>query len=180
MIDPPLNDADKAKLLGLLAQHGLSDTEPYAAANELKKGRTTTATRPKPFSPTEIWGKLSPAELGAVLKLPISTLIAQSLGQQDRDAVTQYTAALLATGEISQNTYSEIVKVLTATEEYQAPAPSLFEAEFPGYSYAIVLDTEHESSSGGPVKDEQGNPIIFHEVQHCSTATAALIEEARS
>lgn len=180
MISPPMTDADKAKLLALLAANGLSDTEPYAAANALRTGQTITATRPKPFTTAEVLAKLSPEHMGAIMALPICTLAVQAMERQDREAVALYATAFKAAGLLSTQEQTDIAAILTATEEYQAPAPSLFEAEFPGYSYAIVLDTEHESSSGGPVKDEQGNPIIFHEIQHCSTATAALIEEARA
>lgn len=180
MISPPPSADDKAKLLALLAAHGLSETEPYAAANELNKPQPVTVQRPKPFTSVDIWGKLTPQHMGQIMVLPISTLAVQAMDRQDREALAQYVEAFKAANLISDQEKADITTVIEATESVEVPGDSWFKAEFPSYAYAIEIDTPHESSAGGPVKDEQGSVIIFHDVQHCSAATAALIEEARA
>lgn len=180
MITPPLSAEDKAKLLGLLSSHGLDQTESFAAANELNKPQLTTVQRPKPFTSEDIWGKLSPQNMGEIMLLPISTLMVQAIERQDRPSLARYLGAFKAVGKITDQEETSIKAVLEATESQTVLGDSWFKAEFGNYSYAIEIDTPHDSSAGGFIKDTDGNVVIFHDVQHCSAATAALIEEARA
>lgn len=151
-----LTPEQKTTLLNLLTANGLENTESSAAANTLNESRTATATRSKPFSVPDILGKISGQHQAAIMALPVSTLAIQAMKEQDRDAVAMYAGAFKGAGLLSDQEHTDISAVLAATEEYDAPAPTLFEAAM-GDFYHVVDG-----------------------VGYAKKATAALIEEARS
>lgn len=180
MIDPPLSDADKAKLLGLLAKHELSDTEPYAASNALNKPQPTTVQRPKPFDMEDLLKVVSAENADKIMNVHFIDSFITAVASRVPESVMTYVKVFASRALITSDEFVAVKGVLEATEDHIVDGDSWFKAEFPGYSYAVETQTTHASSAGGLVLDEEGKPAIFTDRQHCTSCTAALIEEARS
>ncbi len=148
----------KATLLQLLTDNGLSETEPYAAANRLNEPTTVTVTSLKPFGIADVMAILSAESEDAVMDHHLADEVLTAIRNQDRAAVQLYATRfasrnppLIATAE-----RDAVLALTTATVNTQATGPSKFAAALPGFYFV------HEG------------------VGYAERCHAALIEEARS
>ena len=132
-----LNDAQKATLLQLLADNGLSGVEEHAAANALNASRTKTVQVPKPFRISDILGLLSASSQDAVMDHPLAAEVISKINSGDRTAIGLYATTFARRSMITTQERDAILARIVQTEDSIAADASLFAAEFPGLSFDV-------------------------------------------
>lgn len=102
-----------------------------AAANPV----TVAPQIPKPFTMTDLFGAVATASVGNVVKLAAALGIQADVDKQDRAALGNWAAALVAAGSITSADQTAIVALLNATIPDPAwtstiPGPSDLQGQF--------------------------------------------------
>lgn len=173
---PMLTDQQKATLLQLLADSGLSGADEHVAANTLNAPRTKTVQVPKPFTMSELMAVISDASKAAIFNHALGASVFAAVNANDRPAIALYATIFASLGTITTADRDAVLAKLAETHGVEQPDETLFHAAFPGFAY--VVEKTEDVAGYGP----DGNPVVAPTLTRVTYTTASpdLILEARS